>query len=495
MVHSIERGVVASILGQFGHALYQALVLGFAPSGVAPVLSVGGLVAAGVGAAYSLHRFSGASKRRSARLATLETENESLRTELSRTRTMRDELVGDLRTARASPMGADGRTGRPDAPVATTDGGVTAQSDVTVERLNEYLADCCATLDAASEGDLRQRMNAGTTSDAMNDLATEFNEMADAFEQTIDTAAEFSDDVAGSSEQVTAATEAVKEASESVAGTVQEIADVFHEQHQQISTISEEMSEMSATIEEIAASSNEVTEMADKTERRTVEGIEAGRDAHETMVQTVGRTDDVVETVQTLNQQMTEVGKIVDLIDNIAEQTNILALNASIEAAHASSGAENNGFGVVADEVKSLAEETKDATNQIEDLIEDIQDQTDDAVDEIIEMQESVEDGQEAVGEGLEALESIMEHVQETSSGVKEISNATDDQAATSEEVASIADDVAETSRKNVEEAEHVAAIAEEQNLALGEMYVNVRMLTMRAQQLSTLFERYETED
>ena len=87
-----------------------------------------------------------------------------------------------------------------------------------------------------------------------------------------------------------------------------------------------------------------------------------------------------------------------------------------------------------------------------------------------------------------------MDHVQQTTSGVKEISNATDDQAASSEEVASIADEAAETSRANMEEAEHVAAVAEEQTLALGEMYVNAKMLTMRARQLSTLFDRYETE-
>ena len=485
MVSLLGRGPTAALGLQLGHAVYQAVLPSVVSGPVYLLMAAAGFLTAAAALGYAVVRLR-------ERLRALRDERDAAREGRARIEGERDDFERRLQAAQSAL--ATLQRERPAAPAApvTTDGGVAAAEDLSTEELDSYITECCATIDQVGEGDLQRRLNAETPSAALNDLAREFNEMVAAFAQTTEAASEFSEDVAGSSEQVTTATEAVMDASEQVAENIQEIADVFHEQHQDISTISEEMGEMSATIEEIAASSNEVAEKADQTERRTVEGIEAAREVESAMDEATHQTEVVVDAVETLDDQMAEVGQIVDMIDDIAEQTNILALNASIEAAHADSG-EETGFGVVADEVKNLAEETKDATNEIESLIGEIQDQTSETVEEIGAMQETVEVGRENAEEGLDALESIMEHVQDTTSGVKEISNATDDQAATSEQVASIADQAAETSRQNVEEAESVAAIAEEQTLALGEMYVNVQMLTMRARQLSALFDRYES--
>ncbi|MFW6437221.1 MAG: methyl-accepting chemotaxis protein [Halococcoides sp.] len=471
MASSLDRDVFVALAVQPVHALGQAALWSTVDGRVGLALAIAAFVAAVGALLYAIRRLATESVPDGRVDDADQTVDPITRSSIA---TLRE-------STHATTLPGHGRA-------TVTDGGVDAAA------IHETAQAYAQGVTTVGDGDLTARLDESVEDPEMATLAREFNAAVTQFQQTITTAAEFSDDLVGNSEQVAAATDAVREASENVSASVQEIGDVFLDQHHQISEISEEMSDMSATIEEIAASSDQVSQRADQTEERTVEGIESAREARDAMVEADDQTDQVVEAVENLDDQMREIGSIVDMIDDIAEQTNILALNASIEAAHASSG-EQTGFGVVADEVKQLAEKTKSATGQIEDLIEDAQEQTDDTVDEIHTMSESVERSRGTIEESLDALESILDHVQNTTSGIKEISSATDDQASTTEEVASTADELAEVSRQNVDEAEHIAAIAEEQTLALGEMSVNAKMLTMRATQLATLFDRYETED
>jgi len=271
---SLRRRIAVAVGGQFVHGLYQLVVVTAAPPGARGALVGAGLLAAVTGGAYSVRTLTRRTASMESELARVRAERDDARGEAANLRVELETVESDLRAAReAAPVS-------PSPAALSTDGGLAAADGTSMAEIDDYLAEAAQVVDAAGEGDLTRRMSVEVPSETLAQLSEEFNEMADAFEQTIETAAGFSEEVAGSSEQVTTATEAVKDASERVAGNIQEIADVFHEQHEQISQISDEMSEMSATIEEIAASSNEVSEMADKTERHTVEGIEAGREAH-----------------------------------------------------------------------------------------------------------------------------------------------------------------------------------------------------------------------
>ncbi|MEY7851921.1 methyl-accepting chemotaxis protein [Natrarchaeobius sp. A-rgal3] len=364
--------------------------------------------------------------------------------------------------------------------------------DAILEAYDAYVDRSRETVDAALVGDFDRRLDEDAPSESLIAFSRRQNELLDVFETTTATASQFSSGLVGSAEQVVSATEAVQSASENVAEAVQGMSDVSHEQHDQIRTIVEEIDDLSATIEEIAASTDQITAQARETERRTAEGLEAGRDAYGAIERTEDRIDEVVGTVDELDEQMVEIGQVVDTIDDIADQTNILALNASIEAAKASE--DGAGFAVVASEVKGLAEQTQEATDEIERMIADAQEQTRKTVTEITAMQAVIEDGMAAFDDGIDSLESVEEHVEQTVDGVSEINEATDHQASSTEEIASIAEDVAAASGENVEEAERVAAIAEEQTLALGEMSVQTKMLSMRSTQLVALFEEYDTE-
>ncbi|WP_436935989.1 methyl-accepting chemotaxis protein [Halovenus marina] len=499
---SPTSGVAVALGVQFAHAMYQALLFALAPFAVWSVASPVGFAVALGALAYSYETLATTIQEANTQVAPTEGESTSaavvdqLEHDRERlwaaTQTLRASRNQGADTRRASESGAD----TPDGTVTVPDGGVEsteteAVGAATPEEYEQFMGEFQTAVSATGSGDLTYRLDIDSPTDSGGALAESYNETVAEFERTITTATDFSDGVEGSAEQVTTAIETVKDASESVAETVQGIVEVFHKQHEQVETITAEASEISGAIEEVAASTDQVSETAQRTEERTQEGIEAGTDAQVAMREIESQIDEVVEAIDALSEQMDEIGRIVDLIDDIADQTNILALNASIEAANA--GESGAGFAVVADEVKQLAEETQDATDEIEQVVERAREQTETTVTEVEQMKSATDQGIGTVEESVDALEAINELAQETAQGVAEISDAADAQASSIEQVASIAEGTAETSAESVDEAQHIASIAEEQSLALGEMYVEAKMLSTRATQLSTLFDEYET--
>ncbi len=352
----------------------------------------------------------------------------------------------------------------------------------TLERKAEEFS---SVMERAADGDLTQRMDAAADNEAMAEIADAFNEMLADLERTVLTIQDFSGEVAASSEQITASTEEIEEASANVSTSVQEIADGAARQDENIHQAASEMTEMSATIEEIAASSDEVASV-------TSEAADLGEQGREYAAETVAEMDaierkavETVEEVERLDAEMARIEDIVDLIDDIAEQTNILALNASIEAARA--GEAGEGFAVVAEEVKQLAEETRDATQDIEDLITDVQDSTGGALSDIQEVGDRVSDGRETVDRAVETLEAIVGKVEDANTGVQSINAATDEQAASTEEVVAMVDEVGTISEEAADESQAVAAAAEEQTSSLSEVSDGVQRLSVQSGELDDL--------
>lgn len=171
--------------------------------------------------------------------------------------------------------------------------------------------------------------------------------------------------------------------------------------------------------------------------------------------------------------------------------TDMLALNASIEAVRA--GEAGEGFGVVANEIKTLAGEAAEATTDIEQCIEEIQATTDDTVDGMQQMSDRVERGSDTIEDAIEMFDEIANAVQEAESGIREISDATDDQAASSEEVVSMVDQVSSVSQQTAAEASNVSAATEEQTASLSEASENVQELSALAEELHDQVSEFDT--
>ncbi|ADB62172.1 methyl-accepting chemotaxis sensory transducer [Haloterrigena turkmenica DSM 5511] len=348
-------------------------------------------------------------------------------------------------------------------------------------------------MEAAAAGDLTARMDAETDNEAMAEIAADFNDMLEEIEETVADLNRFATDVATASEQVTASSEEVRSASEQVTESIQEISDGAEQQNQSLQSVTQEMSGLSTTTEEIAASSNEVADIAERTVDTGQEGQEAAHEAITAMDQIETEAEDAVSEIRRLEQEVQQIDELINTISEIARQTNMLALNANIEASRSAGGQDDEGFSVVAKEVKALSEDVAEAADEAEDRLEAIRERTERSANEVEGTSDQIEAAGEQVTEAVEALEEIADLAQETNVGVQEISAATEEQAASTQEVVAMVDDAATISEETTTEAENVAAAAEEQTTALTEVTQSASDLSGQAAELSEALDRFET--
>jgi methyl-accepting chemotaxis protein len=217
-------------------------------------------------------------------------------------------------------------------------------------------------------------------------------------------------------------------------------------------------------------------------------------------VEGIGRINEAVDIVAKhvtgLGEQSAEIGKIVSVIDDIAAQTNLLALNAAIEAARA--GEQGRGFAVVADEVRQLAERVSQATSEIAGLIESVQKGVEDSVRATEAVTKQVAEGTALADSAGKALEEIIRAVGEVSQQIEQISAAAEQVSASSDEMVSYIDSVKEIAEENTQIAEgatgstvkskdameNIAAITEESSAAAEESSASTEEMSAQIEEL-----------
>ena len=204
--------------------------------------------------------------------------------------------------------------------------------------------------------------------------------------------------------------------------------------------------EMTRTAGEVARSSTEAARIAQETAKTARGGQEEMNQSVMGMQQVSHAVVQAANIITALGRSSDQIGEIVRVIEDIADQTNLLALNAAIEAARA--GEQGRGFAVVADEVRKLAERTTKATKEIGDMIRQIQKDTRSAVS-------SMEQGTSQVGQGValanktgEALANIHSMINATAGMIQQIANATEEQSTATRQIASDLESMTQTTRQ-----------------------------------------------
>jgi methyl-accepting chemotaxis protein len=264
----------------------------------------------------------------------------------------------------------------------------------------------------------------------------------------------------------------------SLADTVSGISKGFREQRDETNNLASAVEEMNQTINQIAQNSTETASQA----KNTITSAEVSRnavlDTAKKMEQILTNSQDTSEVIKYLGESSAEIGDIINVINDIADQTNLLALNAAIEAARA--GEAGRGFAVVADEVRKLAERTQSATREIDKMISKLQNDARSAVDKVQSGVQHVELGYKSAESARDSIKQIMDNTLVTTDMINQIAAAAEQQAVTTNEIAGNVEKINTISIHNSEELEDVAKSAEQVNSEASELMAVISTFKLR---------------
>lgn len=396
-----------------------------------------------------------------------------------------------------------------------------------------YMKGMAGAAEKMAEGDFTVEVAPKSEKDA---LGNAFSKMIASLSKLIGQVRGVAGNLSEASDQLSKAAEQAGQATQQIASTSQQVAKGAGEQSTSLQQTTEGIEQLAKAIEQISQGSQEQAKGVEKTviavnqvsasvsqvAENAKTAADGSQQASESARKGAGMAQQTVEgmekirttmgvassRVTELGERSNEIGKIVATIDDIAAQTNLLALNAAIEAARA--GEQGRGFAVVADEVRKLAERSSGATKEIADLITGIQSGVTEAVKAMEEGNKEVDSGYQLAADAGESLNEILKTVNEVGKQVNEIAEAAGDLSKISTEMVKITDGVSSAVEQNTaateemsansgqvsKSIESVAGVAEESSAAsqqvsaaAQEMSAQVEEVVANAQSLSQMSE------
>ncbi|WP_102273686.1 methyl-accepting chemotaxis protein [Cytobacillus massiliigabonensis] len=340
-----------------------------------------------------------------------------------------------------------------------------------------------------SKGDLTQHV-AVESNDEIGQLGMAFNDMQKSLSVLVQEVGQHAEQVSASAEELTASAEQTANATEQVAASIQEVASSAEKQTDGVEQIAKVLAGASENAVLIASHSMKVSELSNHT---TVQAEMGGQAVTNTVAQMNSIHDSVKESnkmITSLHERSKEVRSILDVITGISEQTNLLALNAAIEAARA--GEHGKGFAVVADEVRKLAEQSQSSAGQINEIIQGIQRDTESSVQIMARVTDDVQTGVEVSHEAIEKFNLILQSTKEVTPQMEDISATAQQMSAAIQEITSTANEMSAIAQGNAAMSEEVAASSEEQLATMEDISVSAKSLSSMSEELNTLISKFK---
>lgn len=317
---------------------------------------------------------------------------------------------------------------------------------LSLDSMNKVFADI-----AQGEGDLTKRIPV-TGKDELSHLAASFNLFAEKIQHTVT--------------EVSNSTEQLQSASDALTLKAKETQNGVSQQQSQAQLAAAAMTEMSASASEVSASANQANELSSNALSTASNGRDVVLNAVSSMSSLSTQLTDSSGIIENLRKDSEQIGTVLDVIRSIAEQTNLLALNAAIEAARA--GEQGRGFAVVADEVRSLASRTQESTEEIQTIIQTLQQRSESAFNAMTESCSSAESTAGLIQSTEQSLAQIAEFMDDINNSIAHISEAAGQQATVADEVSQNVNAVSEISEATYQQTEETSRSAEQLS-SLGE--------------------------
>ncbi len=293
---------------------------------------------------------------------------------------------------------------------------------------------------SSGSGDLTVRLDE-TAKDEIGMLARAFNTFVKKLDSIMSSVGDTTTELATASEELSTITRDTRK--------------VVERQQEEIQHVATAIEEMTATVKDVAQNTSSTADASRHAGSQVAAGKNKLEDTVTSIQQLKQRMDESQQVVNALNEDSVKVGSVLDVIKGIAEQTNLLALNAAIEAARA--GEQGRGFAVVADEVRVLAKRTQDSTEEIREIIESLQNRSEQTAAMLEQNNEDLESTVESSNQTLGVFSEIDQAVTELLEMSTQIASATEEQASVTEEISRNVDTINEGAKQTLVGAEQTA--------------------------------------